>query len=141
MAIVSTPLLNVAWQAQSPSHAAKIVSHLGYPKKIVQATRWAAIIVREERRGNFPSGSFWNQLGPNPHSEIDMPRMETRSFAFEVFCRSSNSWDALNAAEREKLLPVIVEALMKFGIRVQTIVDKKEKEPESQIRFEERKDD
>lgn len=117
------------------------MAHLGHGKKKIQATRWAAIIAREERRKNFPEGSFWQNLGPHPYSEVDFPRQEPRCFSFEVFCKGSNSWDALNAAERRKILSVVSEAIRPYGIRVQKQVLESNNEPEATIRFTHKDDE
>ena len=138
--IAGTSLLNVAWQSKSPSFAAKIAAHIGFEKKWVQAVRWAAIIAREEKQGRFPAGTFWRQLGPQPHEEIDLPSSNLCCFSFEIFSKAANRWDSLNSAERDRLFLELINALRPFEIRVRIVVNKKDREPESVVRFGERKE-
>jgi len=136
--IAGTELLNLAWKARSPQQAAIMTAFLGYSKKIVQATRWAAIIAREERKGTFPSGTFWRQLGPSCCDDVDLPVVNVdKCFSFQVFCKASSSWESLNSAERARTLKCIKNALRSLGVKVTSVVDKQPKEPKSIVRFDE----
>lgn len=129
--ISGTQLVNLAWKAKSPQNAAKIAAFLGYPKNIVQAIRWAAIIAREERLGNVPKGTFLLQLGPFVYENIDLPDMVNQCFSFQIFCPVTNEWRSLNYSERTKVLKKIRSLTNEFGIKIISIISKKKNEPNS----------
>lgn len=139
--VIGTELLHLAWDAKSPQQAADTTAFLGYPRDIVQAVRWAAVIARQERAGEFPSGTFWESLGPPIQSiHLSIPHRENKCFSLQVFCKANSRWESLNSIERKIALRRMKKVLHPLGIRVKDIVINEKDEPEPHVRFTKKKD-
>ena len=140
--VAGTQLLHVAWNARSPQQAADVTAFCGFPRKVVQSVRWAAVIAREEREGDFPKGTFWGHLGPPTQSDtIEMPERKNACFSMQVYCTANTRWEALNARERGIAMERIRNALSPLGIRVKDLVPKKDNEPDQHVRFSNEEND
>ena len=139
--VAGTRLAGVAWQSRSPSEAAEVAAFLGHAKEVVQATRWAAVVAREERAGKLPPGTFWTILGPPQDGDgrVDMPRRSACPIRLDVFCRASTRWSPLNAAELDVVEQVVRDALRPYGVRVCRSGRRRRCEPEPRSRLDEPK--
>ena len=68
--IIGTELVTIAKNAPSPRQAALLASHFGYNKDMIQATRWAAIIIRGERSSANLNRKFVDIIPPGVYSGL-----------------------------------------------------------------------
>ena len=102
---------SIAWQAKSPTNAAKLARYLGLPSHIVRAIRNAAKLKRDEGEEAFKERY-------SPWEQIDVRPLLVKRISFEVTFKDAEGYRPINAAEANWIVSQIKQTLERHNLQI-----------------------